>query len=314
MPRLSSNTIELHYESFGPASAPAILLIMGLGTQMTRWNLALCDLLVARGFRVIRFDNRDCGLSTHCDHLPLPDLGAAMRGASLAALPYTLDTMAADSVGLLDALKIDRAHIVGASMGGAIAQIVAARYPERTRSLTSIMSSSGNPLLPPPTPAATMALLAPLPPTRDRASLVADALARYLAVASPGYPTSRGALIKMFGDEIDRSFYPPGVVRQLAALIAQSDRRPLLRSISCPAVVLHGEDDPLIQLACGEDVASNIAGAELRVIAGMGHDFPLALTEVFADAICAAARQDNLSHRDFLRSQKISTNATFDPR
>ena len=294
MPRLASNTIELHYESFGPAGAPVILLIMGLGAPMTRWNLALCELLVAQGFRVIRFDNRDCGLSTHCDHLPLPDLGAVMRGAalsSLSTLPYTLDTMAADSIGLLDALEIDRAHIVGASMGGAIAQIIAARYPQRARSLTSIMSSSGNPMLPPPTPAATMALLAPLPATRDRASLVADALARYLAVASPGYPTPREALITMFGDEIDRSFYPQGVVRQLAALITHGDRRPLLRSITCPTVVLHGEDDPLIQLACGEDVANNIPGAELRAVAGMGHDFPLALTALVADAIGAAARQ-----------------------
>ena len=122
MPRLAANSIELHYESFGAASAPAILLIMGLGAQLTRWNSELCDLLVERGFRVIRFDNRDCGRSTLCDDLPLPDISAALRGGLLSVLPYTLDTMAADSVGLLDALKIDRAHLVGASMGAAIAQ------------------------------------------------------------------------------------------------------------------------------------------------------------------------------------------------
>jgi pimeloyl-ACP methyl ester carboxylesterase len=262
---------------------------MGLGSQMIRWNLDLCQALVASGFRVIRFDNRDIGLSTRCDALPLPDLRAMLTGALQPTLPYTLDTMATDSVGLLAALKIDRAHIVGASMGGAIAQIVAARYPERTLSLTSIMSSSGNPLLPPPTPAAAAALFAPLPLARDRASLVADAIKRYLAVASPGYPTPLADLQAMFGQEYDRGFYPPGVVRQLAALISHGDRRPLLNGIRCPTSVLHGRDDPLIPFACGEDVARNIRGARLWPVDGMGHDFPLALTPVFVDAICAAA-------------------------
>lgn len=290
MPRIAANAIELHYESFGPASAPAVLLIMGLGAQLTRWNNVLCDLLVARGLRVIRFDNRDCGLSTHCDGMPLPDLGAALRGGVLPALPYTLETMAADSIGLLDALGIEQAHIVGASMGGAIAQIIAARHPQRTLSLTSIMSASGNPLSPPPTPAAAVALFAPLPASRDRATIVADAIARFLPVASPGYPTPLHELQVMFGKEYDRSFYPQGVARQLGALFANGDRRPLLQTIRCPTVVLHGSNDPLIQLACGEDVASNIPGAQLRVIDGMGHDFPVVLSETFADAICAAAR------------------------
>lgn len=289
MPLAPANQIELHYESFGAPDAPSILLIMGLGSQMVRWNLNLCRALVARGYRVIRFDNRDIGLSTHCDALPLPDLRAMMTGGSFSALPYTLDTMAADSVGLLDALGIDRAHIVGASMGGAIAQIVAARYPERTASLTSIMSSSGNPRLPPPTPAAAAALFAPLPPSRDRNSMVADAIQRYRVVASPGYPTPQAELEEMFGQEYDRGFYPPGVVRQLAALVSQGDRRPLLNGIRCPTTVLHGRDDPLIPFACGEDVARNIRHAQMWPVDGMGHDFPLALTTVFADAICAAA-------------------------
>jgi len=289
MPHLAANAIKLNYESFGAANVPSVLLIMGLGAQLTRWNVELCNLLVERGFRVIRFDNRDCGLSTHCDGMPLPDLGAAMRGAPLTALPYSLETMAADSIGLLDALHIGQAHIVGASMGGAIAQIIAARYPQRTLSLTSIMSASGNPAMPPPTPAATMALFSPLPASRDRASIVADAIARYLPVASPAYPTPLAALQTMFGNEYDRAFYPPGIVRQLGALIGNGDRRPLLKTITCPAVVLHGRNDPLIQLPCGEDVANNIAHAELRVIDGMGHDFPVALSATFADAIEAAA-------------------------
>ena len=292
MPRLATNSIELHYESFGAASAPAILLIMGLGAQLTRWNSELCDLLVERGFRVIRFDNRDCGRSTLCDDLPLPDISAALRGGLLSVLPYTLDTMAADSVGLLDALKIDRAHLVGASMGAAIAQTIAARYPQRTRSLTSIMPTSGNPLLPPPTPAAAMALFAPLPASRERASIVADAIKRHLAVASPDYPTPLADLQRMFGEEFDNGFYPQGVARQLAALLASGDLRPLLRTIACPSVVVHGRDDPLIQLACGEDVANTIPDSQMRVIEGMGHDFPVALSEAFADAICAAARSE----------------------
>lgn len=292
MPRLAANSIELHYESFGAASAPAILLIMGLGAQLTRWNSELCDLLVERGFRVIRFDNRDCGRSTLCDDLPLPDISAALRGGLLSVLPYTLDTMAADSVGLLDALKIDRAHLVGASMGAAIAQTIAARYPQRTRSLTSIMSTSGNPLLPPPTPAAAMALFAPLPASRERASIVADAIKRHLAVASPDYPTPLADLQRMFSEEFDNGFYPQGVARQLAALLASGDLRPLLRTIACPSVVVHGRDDPLIQLACGEDVANTIPDSQMRVIEGMGHDFPVALSEAFADAICAAARSE----------------------
>ena len=153
MPRISANHIELDYQSFGPADAPAILLIMGLGAQLTRWNDELCEALVARGYRVIRFDNRDCGLSTHFDDAPQPDIGAALRNGTPLKVPYTLDDMAADCIGLLDALGIERAHIVGASMGAAIAQLVAADYPERTLSLTSMMSTSGNPSLPPPTPA-----------------------------------------------------------------------------------------------------------------------------------------------------------------
>ncbi|MFZ4539356.1 alpha/beta fold hydrolase [Propionivibrio sp.] len=289
MPRTAANGIELHYESFGAASAPAILLIMGLGVQLTRWNIELCDLLVARGYRVIRFDNRDCGFSTHCDGMALPDIGAAMRGDLLTGLPYTLETMAADCIGLLDVLKIEQAHLVGASMGASIAHLIAARYPARTHSLTSIMSSSGNPMLPPPKAAAAMALFTPLPATRDRTTIVNDAVARYLPLASPGYPTSRDDLQTMFGQEYDRCFYPQGVARQLGALIANGDRRRLLKTITCPTVVLHGKDDPLIQLACGEDVANNIPNAEMREVEGMGHDFPVALSKIFADAIGAAA-------------------------
>ena len=289
MPRITANGIELHYESSGADDAPTLLMIMGLGAQLTRWNRGLCELLVERGFRVLRFDNRDCGRSTHCTDLPRPDIGALLSGEPLAALPYTLETMAADSVGLLDALGIEQAHLVGASMGAAIAQIIAATYPQRAWSLTSIMSTSGNPQLPPPTPAAVMALFAPLPPAQDRDGVIANAIARHLPIASPGYPTPIGELQALFGDEYDRGYYPPGVARQLGAVLAGGDRRPLLGTISCPTVVLHGRDDPLLLPDCAHDVAKHISGAQLRLIDGMGHDFPAALTPVFADAIGAAS-------------------------
>ena len=290
MTAIRANGIQLEYESFGREADPAILLIMGLGGHLTRWNLELCDLLVARGYRVIRFDNRDCGLSTHFSDAPVPDLRALQNGQPVS-LPYTLDDLVADSIGLLDALGIQQAHVAGASMGGAIAQLAAANYPERVLSLTSIMSSSGNPALPAPTPAAATALFAPLPRQRDRESIVADSIARYETLESPAYPTDRGRLRQLFADEYERNFDPRGVARQLAALIANGDRRPLLQTITAPSVVLHGAADQLIPVACGEDVARNIPNAELRIIDGMGHDFPVVLSHVIGDAICAAAHR-----------------------
>ena len=290
MTAILANGIQLEYESFGREADTAILLIMGLGGHLTRWNLELCDLLVARGYRVIRFDNRDCGLSTHFSDAPVPDLRALQNGQPVS-LPYTLDDLVADSIGLLDALGIQQAHVAGASMGGAIAQLAAANYPERVLSLTSIMSSSGNPALPAPTPAAATALFAPLPRQRDRESIVADSIARYETLESPAYPTDRGRLRQLFADEYERNFDPRGVARQLAALIANGDRRSLLQTITAPSVVLHGAADQLIQVACGEDVARNIPNAELRIIDGMGHDFPVALSQVIGDAICAAAHR-----------------------
>jgi pimeloyl-ACP methyl ester carboxylesterase len=261
---------------------------MGLGGQLIRWNLELVEELVHREFRVIRFDNRDVGLSTRCDELPVPDLAGLMRGEH-SQVAYTLATMAGDCVGLLDGLNIRQAHIVGASMGGAIAQIIAANFPARALSLTSIMSSSGNPLLPPPTPAAMMALFAPLPANRDRSSIVADAIARHRVIGSPAFPVSEEVLSRLYGDEFDRGFYPRGVARQLAALLTDGDRRSMLGTIRCATCVLHGVNDPLIPFACGEDVANAMPGAKLCAVEGMGHDLPLELTNVFADAICTVA-------------------------
>lgn len=286
-----SDQVSLAYESFGPDAAPAILLIMGLGAQRVRWPDELCGALVTAGFRVIRFDNRDCGQSTHLSEAFVPRIGDALQSGRIGPVPYSLEDMAADSVGLLDALGIGRAHIVGASMGGAIAQIVAATYPERTLSLTSIMSSSGNPLLPPPTPAAMTSLLAPLPKQRDRDSIVSDAIARQWPLVSPDYPTDPQRLRAMYETEYDRGFNPQGVIRQMAAIFASGDRRHFLQAISCPAAVVHGAADPLVPLECGRDVARNIPGARLHVVPGMGHDVPPALAAWLAGVITGVARQ-----------------------
>lgn len=283
------NQLRIEYESFGAEGAPTILLIMGLGAQLLRWNIEICEALVDKGYRVIRFDNRDCGLSSRLDDAPVPDVGALLRHGVRPNLSYTLEDMAADTLGLLDALAVSAAHIVGISMGGAIAQIMAAQTPERILSLTCIMSSSGNPALPGPTPAAAAALFAPLPRDRMRDSIVADGIRRYLVVASPDYAETAARLTNMFEQEYDRGFYPPGVARQLAAIVINGDRRPLLEKIRVPTLVIHGEADPLIPLACGLDIARYIEGAETCVVKGMGHDLPLALTGQLVNAIDSIA-------------------------
>jgi pimeloyl-ACP methyl ester carboxylesterase len=288
MPRVALATrpaIELEYRVDtpvdGPADSPAVLLIMGLGVPYTRWPEALVAGLTARGFRVVRFDNRDSGSSTHLNDAPVPNLAAALAGGPLEA-PYRLDDMAADGLALLDHLGIARAHIVGASMGGAIAQLTAAGWPERVRSLVSIMSSSGNPALPPPTPAAAAALFAPLPRERDEASIIADGIRRYRAVASPAYPVDEAWLTTLLQEEFRRAFNPRGVARQMAAIFADGDRRARLATIQAPTLVLHGAEDPLILPACGADVAAHIPGAVFTTIPGMGHDFPPALAPLLA--------------------------------
>lgn len=288
-PAVICDDIRLAWESFGPVAAPAVLLIMGLGAQMIRWPLEFCECLAGAGFRVIRFDNRDCGRSTHLDGAFVPDIGAMLRSGRMGAVPYTLEDMAADCVGLLDALGIQRAHVVGASMGGAIGQIMAATFPARTLSLTSVMSTSGNPLLPPPTPAAMVSLLAPLPQRRDRDTIVADALARQAVIASPSYPAEPQRLRGLFETEYERGFNPRGVVRQLGAIFANGDRRPLLRTIRVPTAVVHGAADPLVPAECGRDVADSIAAARLHIVPGMGHDLPPALSAFLAEIIVGVA-------------------------
>ncbi len=292
MPQVQANGISIEYESFGPEDRETVLLIMGLGGQLTVWQEELCHELVERGYRAIRFDNRDVGLSTKFDEAGMPDMaaifGALMTGARPNA-PYSLDDMAADAVGLLDALEIERAHIAGASMGGMIAQLVAANHPDRALSLTSIMSTTGNPALPQAKPEAMEVLMAPAAPADDLEAIVARGMKAWTTIGSPGYRTDEKTLREWVLRDARRSFYPVGTARQMAAIVANGDRREKLKNIAVPAVVLHGADDPLVPVEGGKDTAASIPGAELRIVPGMGHDFPTSLVQVFADAITAAA-------------------------
>ena len=294
MPKAKANGIEIEYESLGSEDDETILLIMGLGAQLTQWPRELCDELVTRGYRVVRFDNRDVGLSSRIERdraLVWSDALFSMLQGKPAFAPYSLADMAADAAGLLDALGIDKAHIVGASMGGMIAQHVAADFPERTLSLTSIMSSSGNPLLPPAKPRVYGLFLAPAPRHDDPHAIVARGVKTYEVLGSPGFPTDTETLREWAERDAARAYYPAGVVRQMAAVMTDGDRRAKLRTIACPATVLHGSDDPLVPVAAGLDTAANIEGAEMRIVEGMGHDLPLALVPAIADAIVSAAER-----------------------
>jgi pimeloyl-ACP methyl ester carboxylesterase len=295
MPQIKANGINIEYDSHGDPAAEPILLIMGLGAQMTRWPAELVDKLTARGHRVIRYDNRDVGLSEKLDAAGLPDIGAVVQAVAAGQKPpvaYTLAEMAADAVGVLDALSIPRAHIVGASMGGMIAQLVAADYPDRTLSLTSIMSSTGNPELPRATPEAMAVLNNRGPdPREDLDGFVAHSLAAANTIGSPAYPPDPAVHRERTVADFRRSFYPAGFQRQYAGVMASPDRRPKLKTIKAPTVVIHGEADPLVPLAGGKDTADNIAGAELKVIAGMGHDLPPQVHDEIVTAIMRAVER-----------------------
>lgn len=291
MTAITANGITIEYEDAGDPAAPPLLLVMGLGAQLTLWPVELVDALVVRGFRVIRFDNRDIGLSTKFDGAGVPDLAAMMMAAMMGRRPtppYTLSDMAADAAGLLDALGIASAHVVGASMGGMIAQRLAAEHPLRVRTLTSIMSTTGNPALPAARPEA-LAVLTGRPTAGDRDAIVAYGMKAAQVIGSPAYPHDPDRLRSRVERDYDRSFAPAGAMRQMAAVIADGDRRDLLRALAVPATVIHGDADPLVPVEGGRDTAAAIPGAELVILPGMGHDLPLALTDTIADAIAATA-------------------------
>ena len=288
-----ANGITIEYESLGAPDAPALLLVMGLGMQLLAWPDDFCEALVARGYRVIRFDNRDAGLSSRVGTRHRVNLPAALLRAWLrlpVKAPYRLDDMAADAAGLLDALGIERAHVVGASMGGMIAQVLAARHPQRVRSLVSIMSSSGNRRVSRSKPAAARALLSKPDDPNDADSVIEHLMRVYAVIGSPGFPTDRGELRARLAASVARAYDPPGTARQLLAIIASGDRRALLARITAPTLVIHGADDPLVPVAAGRDTARHIPGARLQVIAGMGHDLAPGLRPLLVEAIAAHCR------------------------
>ena len=289
MPETTANGISLHYDLRGPETGEPVLLIMGLGAQMTRWSNDFVGELASRGYRAIRYDNRDVGLSQKLDEAGAPDMTAvytALMSGQKPNVPYLLSDMAADAVGLLDALGIDRAHIVGASMGGMIAQMVAAEHPQRTLSLTSIMSSTGNPALPPAKPEAMERLQSRGPdPLHDLDAFLDHGLISSKVLGSPGYPVDEVELRAQLRSDYERSFYPVGFARQMAAIVASGDRRKALATITAPTVVIHGADDPLVPKDGGEDTAATIPGAELHLIPGMGHNLPAPLIVPVCDLI-----------------------------
>jgi pimeloyl-ACP methyl ester carboxylesterase len=275
MPRARANGIEIEYEEFGNASDEPVLLIMGLGAQMILWDEAFCESLASRGYRVVRFDNRDAGLSTSLDHLGTPNLLAVMTARLLGQkpdAPYLVSDMAADAAALVDALGIDAAHVVGASMGGMIAQAMAIDYPRRVLSLTSIMSTTGELSLPQPKSEARQVLLSPAP--RDREEAIERAVRIFRAIGSPGFPFDEEHIRGHAARSFDRAFNPAGAARQLAAIVASGSRKRALGALSVPTLVIHGSDDPLVPVTCGVDTARSIPGAKLVLIEGMGHDLP----------------------------------------
>ena len=292
MPKTTANGIEIHYEEQGDPAAPAMLLIMGFGAQLTLWPDELVEALAAQGFRVIRYDNRDVGLSQKFDGVKAPGLVKMTLLSKIGftpKVPYTLADMADDGVGLLDALGIERAHIVGASMGGMIAQHFASRHADKCLSLTSIFSSTGNPKLPPAKPEALKALVT-RPKSTEEEALVEHGMMLARTIGSPGYPSADERLRERTRASVRRSFYPEGPTRHLSAIVADGDRRDMLETISVPTLVLHGEDDPLVPCEGGRDTAASIRGAKLKTIPGWGHDLPLELVDELADAIADHAK------------------------
>src|SRR5690349_12023482 len=263
--------IEIAYETFGDPANPAVLLVMGLATQMIAWHEDFCAELASRGFHVIRFDNRDVGRSTALRHLPAPTIRQlALRSKKAAG--YTLSDMAADAVGLLDQLGIDRAHLVGASMGGMIAQTIAIEHPQRVLSLCSIMSNTGSRLAGQPKLATYRVLLA-VPPA-DREQFIEHVLKMYRVIGSPGFDRDEDDLREIAGRSYDRGRNPAGSGRQLAAIISSGDRTEGLRGVRVPTVVIHGTKDPLVRPSGGRATAKAVPGARLVTIEGMGHDLP----------------------------------------
>ena len=285
-----ANGIDLCYDTFGDSQAPPLLLIMGLAAQMIAWDDEFCAQLAARGYRVIRFDNRDIGLSTRFDAAGVPNVSAAFMAAAQGKpieAPYLLRDMAGDAIGLMDALGITAAHVVGASMGGAIGQTLAILHPTRVLTLTSIMATSGAPGLPPPTPAAVAMLLKPTP--TDQAGYFESYVQTWNVLRAGHFPLDEARDLTRAGQNFARGLNPAGVARQLTAILASGSRKQALSAVKVPTLVIHGDVDPLVPLACGLDTHQSVPGAKLLVIKGMGHALPISMWPQIIDAISAHA-------------------------
>ena len=294
MTAIRANGITLEYELLGDPAAPVVLLVMGLGMQMIAWPDPFCESLLRVGFRVLRFDNRDCGLSQKLDQLGTPRLGRSIARALLGLpvrSPYGLDDMARDTVGLMDALGIASAHVVGASMGGMIAQVVAALHPERVCSLTSIMSTTGARHLKQPSLRVRRALLRRPADPSSVESVIEHYERLFRVIGSPAYPTPPEEFRARMRRAVERAYHPPGFLRQMAAILASGDRSELLGRIECPTLVIHGKADPLVPCQGGVDTAYKIRDARLVLLDGFGHDFPPQLCQRLGDMIAAHARQ-----------------------
>ena len=283
---LDANNVRLAYDDFGNANDPAILLIMGMATQMTAWPLSFCRGLADRGFYVVRYDNRDVGLSEKMLTARIPSTLDMMLKAGInrpLKVSYKLDDMATDALELMNALNLNQAHVVGVSMGGMIGQVLAAKHSSRVCSLTSIMSSSGDPNLPRASKKVTRALL------KRYLGLVKPGLKSTIAfqrlIGSPGFPQSDDELNEKVRAAFQRSFYPPGFARHMAAIMASGSRVELLKAIKAPSLVIHGRDDVLVPLACGVDTARRIPNAALKIIDGMGHNLPESLVPILTDLV-----------------------------
>jgi pimeloyl-ACP methyl ester carboxylesterase len=288
MSRAKSNGLELEYDTFGSATDPALVLVMGLGAQMINWDPEFCELLAAEGFQVIRYDNRDIGLSTYLDDLPMPNLPLLAAG-DLSQAPYLLADMGDDLAGLLDALGVAKAHIVGASMGGMIVQQFVIDHPERVLSLCSIMSTTGDTTVGRASPEAMAVLMRPPAATREES--IAAGAEGSLVIGSPGFPLSEEERLAKSAASYDRAFHPAGGARQMAAIIASPDRTEGLRNVQVPTVVIHGEADPLVDQSGGKATAAAVPGAELVIIPGMGHDLPRGVWATVAENIARNARR-----------------------
>ena len=295
MPVVEANGLKIDCEVHGDPGAPTVLLVMGLGMPAALWPDPVVQTLTGAGFRVVTFDNRDAGGSTRLEGVRAPNVLRAIGRALLrrpVAAPYSLDAMAADTVGLLDALGIAQAHVVGASMGGMIGQVIAANYPSRVLSLTSIMSNSGNPerRVAFGSWKALRAIIHRPPPPDDHEAVVRHLMRLFGVIGSPAFRHELESMRPLFERVARRGLYRAGTSRQLLAILATGDRRALLAQIKAPTLVVHGADDPLVPVAAGRDTAAHIPGAKLEIVDGMGHDFPPGLMAQLAARIAEHCR------------------------